>query len=186
MWTTPAGGDEEGAGGVLGEVPLAEDPPASRLAQLPGALCLRPLDAADPLLVVAAVGTPTARKARRMVVAGMCGPRSWGGALPLITPAARRLFPGRADLAGRPAVCRFPAGRPPGYSTPPGRPLTRSRRCRRSCAASSTSLWRHSAARYAQAMSPLRWIAAEVAVDERVPGLGLLVGALGEPEVPAA
>ena len=28
-----------------------------------------------------------------------------------------------------------------------GQPLTRSRRCRRSCAASSTSLWRHSAAR---------------------------------------
>ena len=63
-------------------------------------------------------------------------------------------------------------------------PLTRSRCCSRSWAASSTSLCRHSAARYTHAIRPVRCDAPEVAVDERVPGLGLVVGALGEPEVP--
>ncbi len=36
-------------------------------------------------------------------------------------------------------------------------PLALSSRCSRSCAASSTSLWRHSAARYTHAIRPVRW-----------------------------
>ena len=65
-----------------------------------------------------------------------------------------------------------------------GQALVASRCWSRSWAASSTSLWRHSAARYTQAISPAAVHPAEVAVDEGVPGLGLVVGALGEPEVP--
>ena len=62
--------------------------------------------------------------------------------------------------------------------------VSASRRCRRSCAASSTSLWRHSGGAVDAGDQARPVDAAEVAVDERVARLGLVRGALGQPEVP--
>jgi hypothetical protein len=56
----------------------------------------------------------------------------------------------------------YGAARPTPEAVPPARPrrvqpLRLSRCWRRSWAASSTALWRHSAARYWQAIKPMRW-----------------------------
>ena len=53
----------------------------------------------------------------------------------------------RRRTAGEAALGHRHLRRRDGQAHREGQPLTRSRRCRRSCAASSTSLWRHSAAR---------------------------------------
>ena len=63
-------------------------------------------------------------------------------------------------------------------------PLVLSRYCNSRCAASSTSLCRHSAARYWHAIKPAPVHAMEVAVHERVPRLGLVARTFGESEVP--
>ena len=103
-----------------------------------GALCAgEPLDisAGKRPLNPGAVGAPAPLTARLVAGPGRAGGRLLAAARPRRPDrhlAARR-------VRSRPHARTRPRARP--------QPLTRSRRCRRSCAASSTSLWRHSAAR---------------------------------------
>src|SRR4029450_8167006 len=70
--------------------------------------------------------------------------------------ADRRQSPAELDPPG-PGHADLPAPRPCPCAPTKGQPLRLSRYWRRSWAASSTSLWRHSAARYWQAIKPMRW-----------------------------
>ena len=87
------------------------------------------------------------RRARRRSRLTVKNGRFSGSSSSPPTDARRR----RSSRSPSPTAASRPSARE-------GQPLTRSRRCRRSCAASSTSLWRHSAARYTHAISPVRWM----------------------------
>ena len=85
-----------------------------------------------------------------------------------------KLSAGDAKKASKLAVTVSATGTPAGQEDGVRQAVSASRRCRRSCAASSISLWRHSDGPVDARDQPHAVHAAEVAVDERVARLGLV------------